>query len=424
MNTKPNSGGTKRVNAIRDELVQLTQDILRIPSVIGTEGELAQFVLARLKEYGVEEAWIDGIGNVVGILRGQGKGPNIMLNSHLDTVPAGRRETWQHDPFGGEIDSEGNIYGRGAVDIKGGLAAQLMAMKLLKSIQDESDQPFPGDLLFSTVVHEEAAECFGMQYLCEKTLPEKGLSFDLCYLAEPSHGIVSLGHRGKVEIVVTTKGKTAHSSMPWTGINALQLAVPLLEHIFYQMPKTFGSHPQLGNASITVTNLICRPGGLSVIPDEAEISVDRRYLPGETLEGILAEFQALFAEMKKVEPNFNATVQVRTFHEKSYTGYEGDAQKHHAVWCTELEDPYVQSTLKALKAVGQPAETGYWKFGTDGSWTSGILNIPTIGFQWGEESLAHSPDEHISIDQVFKTTEGYAAILCELFNLGVDKLNS
>jgi putative selenium metabolism hydrolase len=274
------------------------------------------------------------------------------------------------------------------------------------------------------VVYEEAAECFGMQYLCEKTFLEKGISFDVCYLAEPTHGMVTLGHRGKVEIVVTTRGETAHSSTPWAGVNALELMVPVLDNIFNVMPSTFGSHPQLGKGSITTTNLVCRPGGLSIIPDEAEVSIDRRYLPGETLDSIMDEFKALFEELKYKNPKFDASVTVRTFHEKSYTGVEQDCQKHHAVWVTPEDHPFVQKTIKALQALGQPAETGYWKFGTDGSWSAGVMGIPTIGYQMGHEKLAHTPIEHITIKELVDTTEGYAAILCELFELPLDLLNT
>jgi putative selenium metabolism hydrolase len=414
----------KKVDLIKDDLVEFTQEVIRIPSITGDEKGVAEATLTKLQEMGFDEAWIDGIGNVIGILKGSGKGPNVMLNTHLDEVPAGRRENWEHDPFGAEIDAEGRIHGRGAVDIKGGMAAQLYAMKMLKDIRDEKGVAFPGDIIFSSVVYEEAAECFGMQYLCEKTFLEKGISFDVCYLAEPTHGMVTLGHRGKVEIVVTTRGETAHSSTPWAGVNALELMVPVLDNIFNVMPSTFGSHPQLGKGSITTTNLVCRPGGLSIIPDEAEVSIDRRYLPGETLDSIMDEFKALFEELKYKNPKFDASVTVRTFHEKSYTGVEQDCQKHHAVWVTPEDHPFVQKTIKALQALGQPAETGYWKFGTDGSWSAGVMGIPTIGYQMGHEKLAHTPIEHITIKELVDTTEGYAAILCELFELPLDLLNT
>ena len=403
-----------------DEITQLTQDMLKIPSITGTEGEFAQFVLSKLEEIGVDEAWVDGIGNVIGVFYGEGKGTNILLASHLDIVPPGRRENWPYDPYGGYLDEQGNIYGRGAVDIKGGIAAHVCTIKKLKEIRDKIGHPLPGNVIFASVVYEEAAECFGMEYLCDKTLPEKNLSVDVCYLAEPSHGEVTLGHRGKVEIVVTTKGETAHSSTPWAGVNALQLMVPVLDHIFNVMPESFRTHEDLGKASITVTNLVCRPGGLSIMPDEAEISIDRRYVPGETLQTILNEFEALFWKMKQRNQRFEAEVRVRTFHEKSYTGYEKDVQKHHPVWITDRNHPFVQKTVKALQAIGQPAQIGYWKFGTDGSWTAGVLGIPTIGFQWGEESLAHTPIEHISVEQLLKTAEGYVAIVCELFDLNCE----
>jgi putative selenium metabolism hydrolase len=408
----------KAIEANRDDLIKFTQEIVRIPSVTGSEGEVAKAVLAKLQEIGVDETWIDGIGNVVGVLRGQGRGPNIMLNSHLDIVPAGRVENWKYEPFGAQIDGEGNIRGRGTVDIKGGLAAHLFAIKVMKDLRDLGTG-LPGDLLFSAVVYEEAAEMFGMEYLCKTTLPEKGLTFDLCFLGEPTNGHVILGHRGKVEIVVTTRGVTAHSSTPWAGINALAKMVPVLDCIFNKMCLNMPSHPDLGQASITVTNLICRPGALSITPDECEISIDRRYVPGETLITIVAEFEALFEEIKKGDPQFEASVRVRTFHEKSYTGYEKDVQKHHPVWCIEQNHPFVEKTVQALKKVGQPAEFGYWKFGTDGSMTAGLMGIPTIGFSWADERLAHTPEEHIPIKALVDTTVGYAAILCQLFGIDI-----
>ena len=111
------------VEILRDDLVEFTQQIVRIPSITGEEGEIAKVILTKLREFGLDETWIDGIGNVVCVLRGQDDGPNILLNGHLDVVPAGRLENWLFDPFAAEIDNEGNIRGRGTADMKGGLAA-------------------------------------------------------------------------------------------------------------------------------------------------------------------------------------------------------------------------------------------------------------------------------------------------------------
>ena len=89
----------KNVEKIKGDLVDFTQALVRIPSITGDEGQIAQLVLKKLQEFELEEAWIDGIGNVVGVLRGSGRGPNVLLNGHLDVVPAGRLENWSFDPF-------------------------------------------------------------------------------------------------------------------------------------------------------------------------------------------------------------------------------------------------------------------------------------------------------------------------------------
>jgi putative selenium metabolism hydrolase len=411
----------KTIELLEGDLVEFTRTLIRTPSLTGQEDKVALLIFAKLKEFGLDEIWIDKIGNVVGVLRGQGQGPNILLNGHMDVVPAGRLDDWRYDPFGAEIDPEGNIRGRGTADMKGGLAALVYTMKVIRDLQQKGVR-LPGNLIFSAVVYEEAAEMFGMEYLCRNTLPAKKLDFDVCLFAEPTGGYVNLGHRGKVEIVVETRGKMAHSSQPWRGVNALQKMVPVLEHIFNQMSQNLPTHPELGRCSITVTNLICRPGALSIVPDECEISVDRRYLPSETVESILAEFETMFTEIKKSDPQFIAHARVRTFLEKSYTGYTKEVQKHHPVWIVDKNHPYVQTTCRALQRIGLPGKTGYFVGGVDGSLTAGLMGIPSIGFSGANEDLAHTYEENIPIKTLVSDLEAYASILCELFGLDFNVL--
>ncbi len=406
------------VVALEEELISFTQQIIGIPSLTGEEGALAELVLGKLREFGIDDAFVDGAGNVVGVLRGDRDGPTIMLNSHLDVVPAGKVENWHgYDPFGGAIDPDGNIRGRGAADLKGGLSVQVYTMKLLAALRNRG-VPLVGTIILSSVVHEEAAEMLGMEVLMKETLPARGLGCDLVLLCEPSSLRVVLGHRGKVEIVVTTKGKSVHSSTPQLGINALQKMVPVLDRIFNRMGGNLGSHPQLGEGSITVTNLVCRPGTLSIIPDECEISIDRRYMPGETLEDIVSQFEQMFAEIARDDPQFEATARPRKFLETTYTGYQKEVLKYHPPWITDQEHPFVQKTLRALRRVGQAPEIGYWKFGTDGSMSAGLLGIPTIGYSGMEERFAHTSEEQVNIDKMMQSFEGYYAIVTEL--LGVD----
>ncbi|UCF92620.1 MAG: YgeY family selenium metabolism-linked hydrolase [Desulfobacterales bacterium] len=409
---------------IQDEVVSFTQELIQIPSLTGDEGALAQVVFEKLRAIGVDEAFIDEIGNVVGILYGGQAGPHVLLNNHLDIVPTGNLENWNgYHPFGAEIDQNGNIHGRGAADDKAGLSVQLYAMKLMKSLRD-TGIALPGNVLFASVVHEEAAEMFGIEYLCKKTLPRKGITFDVVFLGEPTDLNLKLGHRGKVEIVVTTRGKTAHSSTPWAGINALQKMIPILETVFDCMGENLARHPELGQGSVTITNLVCRPGTLSIIPDECEISVDRRYVPGETLEGIVEEFQQVLEHLKKKDSQLEASVGVRTFREKSYTGYEKEVQKHHPVWITAKEHPFVRKTFRALQHVGQNPQISYWPGGTDGSLTAGLMGIPTIGYSGMQFNYAHTPQEMVSIQMMMRSLEGYFAILCELFEIDANDLSS
>jgi putative selenium metabolism hydrolase len=410
------------IQALRNDVISFTQELIRIPSLTGEEGEVAQLILEKLGEISVDEAFIDGIGNVVGVLKGDSNGPNIMLNGHLDIVPAGRVENWHgYDPFGGEIDKDGNIHGRGAADIKGGVSVQLFTMKLLKSLVDRGIN-LPGNVIFSQVVHEESAEMLGMEYLFRETLPEKGINIDVVLLCEPTGLKVILGQRGKVELVITTSGRTAHSSVPHKGVNALQKMLPVLDRIFNEMGTNLQKHPDLGQGSVTVTNLICRPGAQSMTPDECEISVDYRYLPGQSLENIIADFNQMFKEIRLDDPAFEAEIHVRTFLERSYTGYQKEVQRHHPLWIIERNHVFVQKTLQALQRVSQDPEVGYWEFGTDGGMSAGILGIPTIGYSGAEECYAHTSEEQVNIDMLMQSLEGYFAIVCELFAFDSDVL--
>ncbi len=153
---------------MKKDWIRFTQEIVQIPSFTGDEKAFADYLLDKLKTIGIEESFIDGAGNVVAVIRGTGKGPDIMLNGHLDVVPAGDESNWNpFKPFSGEIDENRNIVGRGVCDLKAGLAAQFFALKVFKEAVDEGLK-LPGDLIFTAVVHEEAAEMLGMEYFFEK----------------------------------------------------------------------------------------------------------------------------------------------------------------------------------------------------------------------------------------------------------------
>ena len=399
--------------------IRFTQEIVQIPSFTGDEKAFADYLLKKLKTIGIEESFVDYAGNVVAVIRGTGEGPDIMLNGHLDVVPAGDESNWNpFKPFSGEIDENRNIVGRGVCDLKAGLAAQFFALKVFKEAVDEGLK-LPGDLIFTAVVHEEAAEMLGMEYFFEKTMAEHDINCDLVFLCEPSSNDLAIGHRGKVEIVVTTKGQTAHSSQPELGINALEKMIPVLESVFAKKGINLKSDPVLGDSSVTVTNCIVSPGALSIVPDGCEISIDRRYMPGEQLDDIVAEFETIFKKIELADSEFKAEVTPRIFNETTYTGYSKDIKKYHPPWVTARDNEYVEKAFKALRSIGQDPAEKYWKFGTDGSMSAGIYEVPTIGYSGAEEKWAHQPNEKVNIDEMLKTFEGYIAMLCELYDLDI-----
>ena len=248
----------------------------------------------------------------------------------------------------------------------------------------------------------------------------QGLHFDLCLQAEPTNGQLNLGHRGKVELVVTTLGKSVHSSRPWQGINALEKMMPVLDHVFRQMNPNLPEHPILGKCSVTVTNLICRPGTMSIVPDECEISVDRRYLPGQRLDELVAEFDELLRTLADDDPDFQGSVRVRTYLETAYTGFKKEVAKHHPAWIMPEDHPMVLRAQAALQGVGQAGVLGYFTGGTDGGYPAGLMEIPTIGFSHADESLAHTYSEHLALDALLRDAEGYAAMLCEYYHLPLE----
>jgi putative selenium metabolism hydrolase len=399
---------------VKDAYRNYLLDLIRIPSLTGREEECARYVLASLKGLGAE-SYIDAAGNVVGELQ-CGKGPVILFNTHLDVVPPGNEEDWlPYSPFGGHLEGD-LVIGRGAADIKGGLAAQFFAFKYFKDMLD-AGHTFNGTLLFSAVVHEEAAEMLGMQVLIEETLPRRGWQVDLCILGEPSGGGIALGQRGKVELVVTTRGKTAHSSEPSLGINSLEKMLPVMRYIFDEMSSRFkGNTPQAENC-VTITDCVVKPGRMSIIPDLCEISIDRRYLPGEDIASLIVEFENLFERLQKEDKDFCAEIVPRSYREQTWTGYEKKVLKYHPAWSTAPDLPLVTQALGALRETGQNPEQVFWKFGTDGSMTAALHNIPSIGYSHAEIKWAHQPKEQVSLAEMCKTIDGNIAMAAALLGL-------
>lgn len=385
----------------KDELVEFLQDIVRTPSPSGQEARVATRIAAAMRRAGFREVFTDRIGNVVGRM-GTGKRPILLYNGHMDTVGVSDPAAWTHSPFGANI-ADGALYGRGACDMKGALTAMIWSAKMLH-VSGASAQ-LNGDLVLAAVVQEEPCEGLAMRVLVE----EEGLRPDWVVLGEPSDLQLSRGHRGRVELEVVTHGRSCHASRPDLGDNAVYSAARLIFNL-EMLSEQLGYDAFLGSGSLAVTHVESRAGSRNAVPDYARFIVDRRLTLGETEAKALAEVQGIIARER-----VRAEVRVTEYEETSYTGYRASQHNYYPAWALGADHPLLTSASQAVRtALGYRPTIGQWGFSTDGVYTMGVARIPTIGFGPGDQALAHTADEHILLEDVFKATSVYAQLAVEL----------
>ncbi len=388
------SGGSlnryaERLRELRPKLHGFLKRLVSTPSLSGRERRVAEIIAVEMEELGYEVE-VDEMGNVIG-RRGDG-GRLILFDGHMDHVEPGSPDRWSHPPYGAEV-VDGALYGRGAVDMKGGLAALIYGC----SIPDVE-----GEIIVSCVVHEETVEGVATKHIIEG-LGKRPYAAVIC---EPSDLKLSLGQRGRCVLRASTRGVTSHASMPELGVNAIYEMIPLLQRIReLKLPR----HPILGAGSIAVTDIRCSPGSGPIIPDLCTITIDRRLIPGERVEKVVEEIKGLATgvEVELAEEEYTC-----------YTGYKMRVREYFPGWITPLDHWLTEESLKALEEVfGHRPETTVWRFSTDGVATAGELGVPSIGFGPGDPSLAHQPDEHISLRDVEMAALCFVALAYRLSRL-------
>ncbi|MCG2768242.1 MAG: YgeY family selenium metabolism-linked hydrolase [Chloroflexota bacterium] len=383
----------------RGAAIAFLRELIRIPSLSTEEGELAARLKEELLRVGVSDIRIDRIGNVVARI-GPENGRRLLYNGHMDTVGVGNRATWSRDPFGAEM-TEGIIHGRGAADMKGALAAMVYAAKILI----DSGTQLGGDLYIVGVVQEEPCEGLAMRVLVE----EEGIRPDWVVLGEATDLQLARGHRGRIELRVTTQGKSCHAATPRLGENAIYAAARIIVGIEMLAPQL--SHDSfLGRGSTAVTDITSTASSRNAIPDSCTLCIDRRLTGGETETKALTEVRRIIAR-----EDVSAHVEVSKYQATSYTGYECRARQAFPYWATPETTPLVRQAAQTIeKVLGFAPAIGRWEFSTDGAYTAGIAGIPTIGFGPGEERYVHTVDEQIRADDVIAAAEVYAQLAVDL----------
>lgn len=378
----------------QEEVISLTKKLIKIPSVTGNEKQICDFLYNYLKKCGfvVSKEYVeDNRPNIIARFKKGEKGKTILLNGHLDTVPAG--DNWSNDPFSATED-DCYIYGRGSADMKGGVAAQICAMRAFM----ESEIPFNGEIIFSGVVGEEVDQSGTI------SLVNNNILADCAIVSEPTNLLLVSSCKGDMDIRVQITGKAAHASVPEKGLNAIYLASKIvleLEKYANNLKKTT-KHQILGTPTLVVGTI---KGGEvpCMVAGSCELRVDRRLLPNEDIDKVVSEIKEVVNSINIKFPEFTSEIKVLY----SVPAMECDG-KLPLVVC-------LQKNINKLYKGGDSSIHG-WPATTDGN----VLNaadINTVIFGPGTIDVAHKPDERIEKNQLALASKIIAATIFDLFKV-------
>ncbi len=380
-----------------DEIVELTRDLIRAPSVNppADTRKCAEIILNKFKKDHIDAEIVEGrkgACNVVARLPGKGKGKVLLLNGHMDVVPPG--EDWTVDPFGAEIKDH-KLYGRGSSDMKSGIASMMAAM----IGQKRSGIPFYGEIVFMAVCDEETGSEYGTAYLLKQGV---GRNADFAIVAEPTNLRVELGNRGLRWFDIRVRGKASHAGRPHLGINAIFYGAKLIEAIHSIKFKNRNDAFDVPEPSLSVTMV---HGGTkeNIIPDRCEIVLDRRMIPGETAETVMGELKEIIDPILEIEKDLRIELKVRPNHWDPYLISENE--------------PIVQAIIESVRQVtGKKPETGAKAGCTDGSHLFHMGRIPTVLFGPGDVHIGHQADEWVTIENIITSTEVLISVFDRLLN--------
>ena len=382
----------KIARSLEGEVAAFLREIIAIPSMSSEEGAVIERIREEMARVGFEETRVDGLGN---LLRRIGSGPRVLvIDSHCDTVDVGNPDLWKVDPFQGDM-RDGVIYGRGACDLKGGLASSVYAGKILRQVGVPDDVT----LWVSCTVQEEDCDGLCWKYIIE----EENFRPDAVLLTEPTNCNIYRGQRGRMEIKVQTEGLSCHGSAPERGVNAVYKMAPIIREI-EALNERLKDDPFLGKGTVTISEIKSTSPSLCAVADSCTIHLDRRLTAGETIETALAEIRALPAFQQA-----GAKVWLEEYRTPSYTGKVFPMEKYYPTWVLEEDHPVLAAAVASYRNLfDREPLVDKWTFSTNGIATMGLHGIPTFGFGPGLEEHAHSPYEQITTDHLVRAMAFYA----------------
>ncbi len=386
------NGMWRAVEDHRSELLAFAQKLLRTPSKSGEEGDVAALIRDEMGRLGYDEAWIDEAGNAIGRQAGAPGAP-LMFNGHMDHVDAGDPARWAHPPFGGEVH-DGELWGRGAADMKGALAAMVYAGGLVKKL----GRIVPGDVYVSAVVQEEIGG-LGARHLADALPPMRVV------IGEASGNQLRRGHRGRVEMQARFEGRSVHASMPDLGVNPHFSAARFVQGL-RELPML--TAPDYGASSVAPTLVRSEPQGSNITPATIRLALDWRNVPGEDLPGVVEKLENLLA--RSLEPGCQGVIEVGSRELVTYTGLRMRYDDSFASFSTPPDHPWLVAAREALEGVlEREVEVGVWRFATDGGHLA-AAGSTVLGLGPGDDTLVHTIEERLAVDQLLEATVAYMAL--------------
>ena len=372
------------------DVVSLTQRLVRAGSENppGSEARAGAELVEQAERWGlpvtVQEV-VSGRANVVVRLAGAGTAPALVYCGHLDTVPAGSFG-WTTDPFGGEV-RDGYVWGRGAVDMLGGLAAMLTSLAALREAN------LPGDVVLAAVVGEEV-DCAGSRHLDgTDVLDDAGW----LVVGEPTGLDLVIAHKGAIRIELVVHGRAAHGAHPQHGANAVMAMARLISTLDV-FAADVPTHPLLGAPTASVNTIV---GGtaINVVPDVCRAVVDIRTVPGVDVDTVLRTIDRTADLVRGESIEISAELmQVRS-----------------PVSCAP-DHPLVSAAQQAAAdTFGAPRDIRGAAYFSDASVLAPPRDLPTLLFGPGEEALMHQPDERVTASALHRATEFFTALPRALF---------
>lgn len=399
----------------RDEVTRFLQKIVQADSTQGNERQAQEIVAERLHEMGLKvDVWepdgeelkkhpyfysprdrFEGSPNVVGVWKGSGAGRSIILNGHIDVVPAGDREQWEHDPFSGKVEN-GKMYGRGVTDMKGGNVALMAAIQCLK----ELGVRLKGDVIFQSVVEEESGGAGTLATVL------RGYKADAALIPEPTQMKIFPKQQGSMWFRIKVKGRSAHGGTRYEGVSAIEKAMKVVEAV-RQLEKERNDRiddPLYDTIPIPIPiNVGVIRGGEwpSSVPDlvtlEGRMGVD----PHERMEDAKAEMARCLESLQQEDEWFaEHPPQLEWFGAR---WVPGSIDLEHELM-NVLTDSY-----RHVLHIDPVVEASPW--GTDGGLLTQVGETPSIVFGPGVTAMAHFPNEYIELDRVFECAEIVAITL-------------